>query len=98
MTEDFAKALITSVPKGANVHAQWERPMKVRAAYKGIPLTKKTTMVVRLVEYDSKEAVKQARMNGTLPAENAGVLGMEWVQYPYLLRGIKSGKLLIRIS
>ena len=48
--------------------------------------------------YDNRQAVIEARANGDLPSENQGLNGREWVQYPILLRSIKSGKELIRVN
>lgn len=51
------------------------------------------------VSYDRITAVKEKRESGELPAENAGLnSGMEWVQFPHLLRGIKSGKYQMRCT
>jgi hypothetical protein len=44
------------------------------------------------VEYDVKKAVKEARANGELPAENQGRKGKEWVEYPFVLRSLKTDK------
>jgi hypothetical protein len=75
----------------------WHRPMKT---YKGtaavVTKTVRTTVRVGL-EYDNREVVKEARADGTLPAENAGLNGMEWVQYPVVLRSLKTGKAMIRV-
>lgn len=50
------------------------------------------------VNYDKIAAVKEGRSDGTLPAENAGLNGVEWVQFPHVLRGIKSGKYQFRCT
>jgi hypothetical protein len=50
------------------------------------------------VNYDNLKTTKEGRENGSLPAENAGLNGVEWVQFPHLLRGIKSGKYLFRCT
>ena len=51
------------------------------------------------VNYENISAVKEKRKSGELPTENAGLnSGMEWVQFPYVLRGIKSGKYQFRCT
>lgn len=42
-------------------------------------IRKATTVVVRVgIDYDNREVVKEARENGELPTENAGLLGYTW--------------------
>jgi len=91
MTKEEVIKAIESAPKGANIKAEWERPVHLRAAYKGLPLFKRTRMNVRIgIENDTREAVKAARESGDRPAENQGLSGLEWVKAPFLLRSIKS--------
>jgi len=62
-------------------------------------LTKRTKMLCRIgVAYDNKAAVIEGRDNGDLPAENAGLNGFEWEQYPTILKAIKTGLLYIRLE
>ena len=65
--------------KGACLWVEWTRPVALRAAYKGMPLTKSTRMLCRLaVDYDKKEETIRGRENGSLPAVNAGLKGFIW--------------------
>jgi hypothetical protein len=75
----------------------FERALKVK---KGVaPVTKRTQMVVRLgVEYDNQQIVQDKREDGTLPVENQGLNGVEWVAYPYILRSLKTGKFQVRVA
>jgi len=98
MTDEQIREAIAVAPKGANIKGVWERPMHLRKQYRGIPLTKRTDAVVRLISYDHKQVVIEKRENGELPAENAGLRGMEWVWHPYLLQSIKTGKEYIRLE
>jgi len=99
MTEAEIKTAIAATPKGANVKATIERPVKLRAAYKGIPLFKRSTMTVRIgVENDNRKEVEKARADGRRPAENQGLIGREWIDAPILMRSLKSGKMLIRME
>jgi hypothetical protein len=75
------------------------REVKYRKDAAGIPTLKVSKFQTRIgVNYDHIGAVKTAREEGVLPAENAGLNGMEWVAFPHLLRGIKSGKHQIRCT
>jgi hypothetical protein len=50
------------------------------------------------VNYDNLTSTKEGRADGSLPAENAGLNGVEWVVFPHVLRGIKSGKYQFRCT
>jgi hypothetical protein len=92
-------AAISKVPKGANVYVVWERPAKLRAKFKGLPLFKKTTMLLRLgVPYDRIQTVKNGRQDGTLPAVNQGLKGKVWYSFPTLKKSLKTGKLLLSVQ
>jgi hypothetical protein len=92
-------AAAKSAPKGANVYVVWERQARLRAAYKGFPLFKRTKMLLRLgVDYDHMDEVIEGRKNGNLPAENAGMPGKEWVEFPIVKRSMKTGKLLLSVK
>jgi len=96
--EQFNEALKV-IPNGANIMVEWERPVKVKKAYTGLPLTKRTLMLCRIaVKYDNILEVKHGRVDGSLPAENAGLKGYEWVNYPTTLRHLKSGTLAVRLE
>ena len=83
-------------PKGAFVSLQTRRPCEMRAAFRSTPIFKVASMTVRLgVEYDNQSGVQDRRESGELPAENQGLVGKEWLVYPYIKRSLKSGKLLL---
>lgn len=97
MQLDQVKQAIVSAPKGANIVVEWLRPCKT---FKGVTdtVTKAVRMVGRIgVEYDNLSAVQAKRESGDLPVQNQGLNGMEWVEAPYLLKAIKSGRYLIRL-
>ena len=99
MTEAMIREAIASCAKGANVKLVMERPAKLRAKYKGLPMFKRSTMTIRVgVENDNRKDVIEARANGDRPAENQGLKGFEWVEAPTLLRAIKTGKLYLRVE
>ena len=90
MTLDEIKVAISGTPKAANVKLAMERPVKLLKAYAGFPIFKRTTMTVRIgIDNDNRKATQEARENGDRPAENQGLKGMEWVDFPCLLRSIK---------
>lgn len=90
---------IAAAPIAANIFITWERPAKMRAKYKGMPMTKRTTMLLRLgVDYDKMQDVQEARADGSLPATNQGMKGKEWVTFPYLKRSLKTGKTLLSVK
>lgn len=93
------KQAIATTPKGANVILEWTRNLPcLKTSGCQDTIVKSTRMVGRIgVEYDNLAAVQEKRENGELPAENQGLNGMEWIEKPYLLRAIKSGRYLVRL-
>ena len=99
MTEQEIIQAIQETTFGANIWVQWERPVKLKKEYKGMPLTKKTKMLCRIgVQYDNIKQVKLGRMTGELPPKNAGLKGFVWTQYPILLKSRKTGEIYIRLE
>ena len=92
------QAVVDRTPKGANIILEWIRPCKTRKGV-GNAVAKAVRMVGRLgIEYDNQKAVTEKRANGELPKENAGLPDWaEWVQYPYIIRNVKSGQLYLRL-
>lgn len=70
--------------KGQIVTVRTARPVKMK---KGQPEVIKTSeFQCRVgVTYDNIAAVKEARANGDLPAENAGLPWGEWIEFPYTI-------------
>ena len=82
--------------KGQFVGLSWKRDLKT---YKGSTalVTKSVRAVLQVgADYDNRAVVEAARESGELPAENAGLKGKEWVQFPTILRSVKTGKLYVR--
>lgn len=48
------------------------------------------------VEYDNKSITKELRENGSLPTENQGLNGVEWIIYKYVLKNPKTNILMLR--
>lgn len=70
--------------KGQIVTVKTQRPVKMK---KGQPEVIKTSeFQCRVgVDYDNISVVKEARENGDLPAENAGLPWGEWIEFPYTI-------------
>ena len=84
--------------KGQFASVEYKRACKVK---KDAPNIYKVTQAynVRIgAQYDAMQAVKDARADGTLPAENQGLSGLQWVQYPVILQSVKSGTEMLRIE
>ena len=86
--------------KGGTIHSlQWIRPAKTKkSCVDEITKTVRATNIMLNASYDNLKRVKQGRADGTLPEENAGIPGFEWVHYPLILRSIKTGKLYLRME
>jgi len=96
MTIEEIKAAMKT---GCNQYIIWERPCNVRAAYKGLPLFKRTKMLLRVgVPYDHMIEVKQGRENGDLPAVNQGLKGKKWLEFPVFKESLKTGKTLLSVQ
>lgn len=88
---------LNSIPAGRFISTVWKRQAKTRKGFDGV--IEKQTAANGLqwgVGYDNKAVIQEKRETGELPAVNAGLNGMEWVSYPKILRGVKSGKLCVR--
>ena len=99
MQVEQVRAAILSAPKGANIVVEWNRTLKpLKTSGCSDTIVKSTRMVGRIgIDYDNIQTVKDKRESGELPAENAGLKGMIWIEPPYLLQSEKSGRLLLRL-
>lgn len=81
---------LNKIKKGTFVDMSWGKQLKTRKGVADI-ITKESNGNVRLgIEYDNKKSVIEKRESGEIPAENQGLKGMEWLQFPYLLQGKNS--------
>lgn len=72
--------------KGQFMGVTISSPAKLSARFKGLNLVKKSSFVARAgVAYDNIGNVIQARADGTLPSENAGLPWGVWKQFPYII-------------
>ncbi len=85
--------------KGQIVTLTTAREVKYRKDTPTAQTVKISTVQVRVgINYDNLSAVKAKRESGELPEENQGIPGYEWVQFPHLLRAVKSGKFQMRCN
>ena len=78
---------LNKIKKGTFVDMSWGKQLKTKKGITDI-ITKESNGNVRLgINYDNMESVKWKREVGEIPIENQGLKGMEWVTFPYLLRG-----------
>lgn len=91
---------IKGFQKGSFHSVVWERPLEVKKAFKGQVVVKRTFgSGLRFgVNYDNMAAVQKKREDGTLPTENAGLLGRSWIEPNLFLESTKTGKKLVRVS
>jgi hypothetical protein len=99
MTYAEIETAIANITNGANIKIETERPCHLYKKYEGMPVTKKSSYTARIgVDYDRQEPVIEARESGELPAENQGLKGMEWKQFPFLLKSTKNERYFLRVT
>lgn len=85
--------------RGAFRAVVWERPLKTRKNVKDIVVKRTYGTGLRFgVCYDNMASTQKAREDGTLPAENQGLRGREWIVPNLTLRSLKTGNTLVRLS
>ena len=80
--------------------AEWERKCRTLRACPYDTIIKRTEAKnIRFgCSYDNLQSTREGRADGTLPKENAGLNGLEWEVYPYILFNPRTGKRYARIS
>ena len=78
----------------------WNKELKLLKKFEGqMKITKISKAIVRFgCEYDNLKNVINKRDNGELPEINQGLNGMEWIEYPLFLKGIKNGNTYLRVN
>lgn len=83
--------------RGQVCTVSWERPCKVRSAFKDTQVTKEVTMQCRAgVTYDNISRVQDKREAGELPAENQGLPWGKWFIFPHVIE--HNGAFYLRFS
>ena len=85
--------------KGKMSSLTWRKSCKT---YKGVEdIIEKETKASSVqigAGYDNCKRVIEGRADGTLPEQNVGLNGLEWVNYPYILKNPKTEKEYVRIT
>lgn len=85
--------------RGAFRSILWERPLKTRKNVKDVIVKRTYGTALRFgVAYDNLTSTKQGRADGTLPAQNAGLIGLAWIIPNLTLRSLKTGDTFVRVS
>ena len=85
--------------KGQFASAEWSRPCKTLKSCNHEIVKRTIANNVRIgANYENLQTTKEGRENGTLPSENQGLRGLEWVTFPVLLRSPKTDKRYIRFE
>lgn len=85
--------------RGAFRAVCWERPLKTRKNVRDIVVKRTYGTGLRFgVCYDNMASTQKAREDGTLPAENQGLRGREWIIPNLTLRSLRTGNTLVRLS
>lgn len=85
--------------RGAFRAVCWERPLRTRKGVKDIVVKRTYGTGLRFgVCYDNMASTQKAREDGTLPAENQGLRGREWIIPNLTLRSLRTGNTLVRLS
>lgn len=84
---------------GTFIAAVWQRDCKTR---KGCDARIEKRVAAHSLtfgaSYDARAMVQERRESGELPAENQGLRGFQWENFPRILRAEKTGKLYARLN
>lgn len=85
--------------RGAYRAVVWERPLKTRKDVRDVVVKRTYGTGLRFgVCYDNMASTQKGRSDGTLPPENQGLRGREWLIPQLTLRSLKTGNTLVRLS
>ena len=90
---------IALTKKGQFASAEWSRPCKTLKSCNHEIIKKTIANNVRIgANYENLQTTKDGRADGTLPSENQGLRGLEWVNFPVVLRNPKTNRQFIRLE
>ena len=100
MNKEELKQLILKSNKGTFHTMIWNKELKLLKKFEGqMKITKISKAIVRFgCQYDNLKAVQDKRENGELPEINQGLNGLEWLEYPIFLRGLKNNNVYLRVN
>ena len=85
--------------RGQFASAEWSRPCKTLKSCNHEIVKRTIASNIRIgANYENLQTTKDGRADGTLPSENQGLRGLEWVSFPVLLRSPKTDKQYIRFE
>ena len=86
-----------SMKSGAVYKVTWQRPMRTRKDVQTL-VEKRVVAPVRAgIEYDNQQRVIEARANGELPAENAGLSWGQWFDFKRTKTHTPKGETALRL-
>lgn len=85
--------------KGQFASAEWARPCKTLKSCNHEIVKRTIANNVRIgANYENLHTTIEGRASGELPSENQGLRGLEWVNFPVVLRNPKTERQFIRLE
>lgn len=90
---------IALTKKGQFASAEWSRPCKTLKSCNHEIVKRTIASNIRIgANYENLQTTKDGRADGTLPSENQGLRGLEWVNFPVVLKNPKTDRQFIRLE
>ena len=85
--------------KGQFASAEWSRPCKTLKSCNHEIIKRTIANNVRIgANYENLHTTIEGRASGELPSENQGLRGLEWVNFPVVLKNPKTDRQFIRLE
>ena len=85
--------------KGQFASAEWSRPCKTLKSCNHEIVKRTIAKNVRIgANYENLQTTIEGRASGELPNENQGLRGLEWVNFPVVLKNPKTERQFIRLE
>ena len=85
--------------KGQFASAEWSRPCKTLKSCNHEIVKRTIANNVRIgANYENLHTTIEGRASGELPSENQGLRGLEWVNFPVVLKNPKTERQFIRLE
>ena len=90
---------IALTKKGQFASAEWSRPCKTLKSCNHEIVKRTIANNVRIgANYENLHTTIEGRASGELPSENQGLRGLEWVNFPVVLKNPKTERQFIRLE
>ena len=90
---------IALTKKGQFASAEWSRPCKTLKSCNHEIVKRTIANNVRIgANYENLHTTIEGRASGELPSENQGLRGLEWVNFPVVLKNPKTDRQFIRLE